>query len=181
MKETEKNKLMLDRFLNDLRSKDEEKMNKALDELQIHGNEQVISVLAEIYPETSHTFKHRIIDFLADVRKETFADAIIENIKNTTNEQTRTAFLSVIWSSRLDFSDYLNVFVDFAIHGQLDQAIECYTIVTTMEGPFSESILLEAKMNLKEHFSQFSKDEHRLTLLTEMMEKLNEFDQEIEF
>lgn len=181
MEEQHKNKKkdLVAKYIKELSSSDESKVENALEELMVHGNVRVISAFAEMYANSSKNIQHQILDFLADIRNEDAPNEIVKIIETTKDETVRTAFLSSIWSSSLDYSDHLNVFVKIAMEGRLEDAIECYTIISNMEGPFDEDVLLEAKMNLKSNFEQISSQEQRFPLLTEIMQKINEFDKEI--
>lgn len=177
-KSPKKNALVA-KLIIDLSSLDEAKMIKAIDELREHGDATVIDTLANVYAESTSRVKHLIVDLIGDIRFEEAAEALIKAVQQTNNEETRTAFLSAIWSSSLDFSDAIASIVELAINGRFEDTIECYTIIMNMAGPFDEDRLLEAKMNLKSNFESFSHHQQKFALLTDILQRLNEFDQEL--
>lgn len=167
-------------LITDLQSLEDKKFKDAIEALKSIGNHTVISDLAALYPSCNAEQKHLITDLLADVRDEESQDALMEVIMEISDAETRTALLSTVWNSSLDYSEYLLEFVKIVIQGDFMEAIECHTIIDNLEGPFDEDVVMEAKMIFKENLETLMRDEQKRLLISDIMVKLEDFDQSIE-
>ncbi len=179
-KKTENKKLKIAAAIEVLKSLDEKKFNTALDDLKTFGDDSVIAVLASLYGKCSHEQQLQIATFISDIRDEEVQNTLVEVILDEKDEATRVAFLSAIWSSGLDFSEYLHEFVRIAIKGTLLDAIECHTIIENLEGPFEEDVVMESKVFIKENMESILKDAQKGVLLGDILLKIEEFDQQLE-
>ena len=75
----------------------------------------------------------------------------------------------MIVNTKVDFSDYLDEFVQIAVEGNFMETLDCLTIIENLEGPFMEENILEAQLHLKSYLEQpGSKDEQKAQLLSEI-------------
>lgn len=179
-KKSENRKLKLAAAIEVLKSLDEKKFSSALDDLKMYGDDSIIAVLANLYSKCSHDQQLQITTFIADIKDEEAQNTLVETILDEKDEATRTAFLSAIWSSGLDFSEFLYEFVRIAIKGTLLDAIECYTIIENLEGPFEEDVVMGSKVFIKENMESILKDAQKGVLLGDILLKIEEFDQQLE-
>lgn len=170
----------LNELILDLQTLESTKFSSAIEGLKTFGNHTVIPVLAELYPKCDTDQKHQIVNLLIDVRDEESQDALMEVLMDLQDQETRIAFLSTVWNSSMDYSEYLVEFIKIVVKGDFMEAIECHTIIDNLEGPFDEDIVMEAQMILKENLETLMKDEQKRLLINDILLKLNDFDQSVE-
>jgi len=85
-----------------------------------------------------------ITKVLSFCTKDFVKTPIIETIKNiSSSNNTKASLLAVCWESGLDYSSYLDVFVDALITGNEIVAIEAYTLILEFakkDSPVKQSI-----------------------------------------
>ncbi|HRO76824.1 MAG TPA: hypothetical protein PLP27_11825 [Crocinitomicaceae bacterium] len=179
-KKEEARKTKLDTLVTALKSLDNTKFDTLLEELKVIGDTSVLAVFAEIYPQCTVEQQHKLIDFMADIREEDAQDALIDIILELKDEPTRVAFLSAVWNNSMDFSEYLLEFAKIAVSGSFLEAIECHTIIDNLEGPFEEYVVLDAKMLVTDKLQTVKDDVQKVLILSDILLKIEEFDQNIE-
>jgi len=179
-KEEKNRKVKLQRFVDDLRSLDKKKFKEAIEGFKMYGDSSVIAVLAEIYNKCSEEQKIQIVAFISDIRDEESPEVLMDAILNSKDEELRVALLSTIWNSTNDYNDYLNEFVRIAINGSFMEALECHTIIDNLPGPFDEATVMDAKIIIKENIRTLMDNEQKSHLLSDILLKIEEFDQQIE-
>lgn len=167
-------------LIDELKTLEDKKFTSALEGLKSFGDNSVIAVFAAIYPKCSSSQQHQLTDFLADIRDEESQDTLMDVLMELEDVPTRIAFLSTVWNSTVDYSDYLFEFVKIAIEGSVLELIECHTIIDNLEGPFDEDIVLEATVLLKENLEVLMQNADKRLLINDIMLKLEEFDQSVE-
>lgn len=90
----------------------------------------VIGIMAELYTATSETIiRAEIEKFFNDLKDQDLAVEVLSAIEESANEDIRNALLSSCWQSRIDYSDYIDYFIDYAISGSYINALDCLTVV----------------------------------------------------
>lgn len=179
-KKEETRKLKVNALVEDLKSGDNAKFDTAIEDLKIVGDTSVLNIFTEIYSQCTVEQQHKLIDFMADIREEDAQDVLIDIILELKDEPTRIAFLSAVWNNSMDFSEYLLEFAKIAVSGSLLEAIECHTIIDNLEGPFEEYVVLDAKMLVKDKLQTVKDDVQKVLILSDILLKIEEFDQNIE-
>jgi hypothetical protein len=96
-------------------------------------------------------------------------------------QEVRHILLSAIWNMKVDFSNYIDDFVEIATKGTFMEALDCLTIIENLEGPFLEEDILESQLHLKNYLeSNPPIDEQRAHLLSEIALKIKEIDMELD-
>lgn len=170
----------LKNLIEDIRSLDKKKFTAAIEAIKSHGDNSVISVFVEVFPKCSPEQKIEIFNLIADIRDEDAPEVIMDAILESDNEELRVHLLSTIWNSNGDYNDYLNNFVKIAIQGSFAEAIECHTIIDNLMGPFDEASIMDAKIFIKENMKIIVEDTQKSFLLSDILLKIEEFDQEVE-
>ncbi len=181
MAETKKQQ-KLNKIITDLNSNDEKKISKAVKSLEAHGNSTVIKPLSDcLLQEISRKNKTEIIELLCSLKDSSSRVELMEVLDDDKYLAIRQTILTVIWNTKIDFSDYIDEFVFIAIHGSFLEAIDCLTIIENLEGPFMEEDLLESESHLKNYMnSDAPKDEQRAFVLSEIALKLKDFNADVD-
>lgn len=172
----------LQSILNDLHSKDEKKVSKAIKSLESHGNAHAIKSLAEaLMNSDSQKNKTEIIELLSSLKDTSTVVEMIEVITDSAFLPIRQQLLTTIWNMKVDFSNYVDDFVEIAVKGDFMEALDCLTIIENLEGPFMEENILESQLHLKSYLEQpGAKDPQKAEILSEIAIKIREFNEDLQ-
>jgi len=102
-------------------------------EKDTYSEKHVISLLnylVELDEKEDKTTIIAITKVLSFCTKDFVRAPIVETLKNIDSSNAiKSSLLAVCWESGLDYSDYLDVFVDALIKGNEAVAIEAYTMI----------------------------------------------------
>jgi hypothetical protein len=150
-KETSANKKLV-ALIADLKNRDSKKQMTALKALRLHGNETVIESMLDLYLSTeSEEIREEIADILNTAKAAAVPAEIARIMGIPKYESLHQMLLISIWSSGLDYRDYLRNIIEAGINGKMMEALECITIVENIEGEISEDQLLDTILILKEY------------------------------
>ena len=170
----------LQSILSDLHSGDEKKVSKAIKSLEANGNSTVIRELAEcLLHTTSEVNKKEILELLSSLKDSSISVEMIEVIGDEHFLKVRQPLLSTIWNMKVDFSNYVDDFVQIAVEGDFLEALDCLTIIENLDGPFMEEDILECQLHLKNYLEKNIQDEQKAHILSEIAIKIKEFDQSL--
>jgi hypothetical protein len=115
---------------------------KTLDIIRKDGFAQYLPILADLYRRsTSDEVKDKISAIFQDIKDSDGIPIIIDLLCNTSHSELKSMLLTACWSSSLDFSSYLDAFIDVAMEGEYMQVFEVLTVVENFEyNPPKESI-----------------------------------------
>jgi hypothetical protein len=166
-------KAKMSALLTDLKSGNDKKISKALKGLQVHGDDDAILPIIEVWSNgvTEKTEK-AIIAFLGDIKSTGSAPIIIDVLLDNNFKEIHLPLLSTIWNSKVDYSEYLVDFVTLATQYDFMVTLECLTIIENLDGPFEEHHFLDAEIILREFAEkqqqEKSTDEKKLQLIGEL-------------
>ncbi len=164
MDKLKQNKLII----NKLQSKDIEEVLFALKELRNTGNKSLIPAVIELLAKhKSERVKKQITELLYDLKYQAAAPYIIDAIKSDNYKEIREQLLSVCWQSRLDFSEYVPVFIHYFITGNFNEAFEAFTVIDSMDAKIQEKLATESISKLKNQLSSIA--ENKKELLVELV------------
>ncbi len=144
----------------DLNSNDDKLVMKAIKAVRSKGNELIIPHLIQAgLSTTNEKIKSEVIAILFDLKSDQALVPMIEALNNPAFKAFRETLIASFWNSRLDASNYMDVFVKLAIEGDYMECLECLTVIENLEGPFEEGPVMESLIMLKEYFAQEVKDE----------------------
>jgi len=171
----------LQQWIKDLSAKEDAVFKNALESISANGDISVIEPIAGIMFKTGDRGrKYQLSEFFANIEKEAAKDELIRVIQELEVPEHQAELLNTIWNSRMDFSEFLVDFVDMAIDGTLEIAIECHTIIENMDGPFDEADILEAKLMIGSYDKHESRRPEKDFLIQDIMAFLERMDSELE-
>lgn len=168
-------------IISDLTSGNEQKFSTAISALQSIGTATLIPELSKLLrADLSEKNRNELIELFNDLKDTDAIPYIMELIRDDNNMDIRQLLLTTIWSSKLDYSAYLPDFVSIATEGDFMEALECLTIIENLEGPFSEQLILESQLHLRDYVQDNSpKDPQKSQIMSEIaifIKDLNEND-----
>ena len=164
-KDTQFNQILME-----LGTDDTKKISKAIKALEANGDPSVIKPLTEkLLSGVSEKNKKEILELFSSFKDSSVTAEMMDVIEDERYLSIRQLLLSTIWNTKVDFSDYLDEFVQIAVEGNFMETLDCLTIIENLEGPFMEENILEAQLHLKSYLEQpGSKDEQKAQLLSEI-------------
>ncbi|MDX2362069.1 MAG: hypothetical protein QNK23_14775 [Crocinitomicaceae bacterium] len=177
----EKKQQKLKQILLDLNSQDSKKISKAIKALEAHGDASVIKPLAKrLLDGVSNKNQEEIIELLSSLKDTSTCVEIIDVLDDEQYRPIRQLILTAIWNTKVDFSDYIDDFIEIAVEGNLLEALDCLTIIENLEGPFMEENILESLLHLKNYSeSDKPKDDQKAHILSEIAIVIRDIDQNL--
>lgn len=171
----------LQQWLDQLTQKEDSVFKNAVESLSAKGDISVIEPVAQVmFSEKNRSRKHLLTEFFANIEKADANGELMRVIETLENPMHQAELLNTIWNSRMDYSEYLSEFVDLAIDGNLEIAIECHTIIENLDGPFDEADILECKLILGSYDNHESRSPEKDLLIKDIKACLERMDAELE-
>ena len=148
-KSTGTKKAKIESLLLDVKSSNTAIVKTAFEGLKIVGEPSILHPIILELNTKNHTEKNALIlEFLACLKDRKARSVMMDLIQQAELKEYQQLLLSTIWNSPLDYTDYLEVFVDLALKGDFIITLECLTIIENLDGPFSEKSVMEAQVLL---------------------------------
>ena len=148
-KSTGTKKAKIESLLLDVKSSNTAIVKTAFEGLKIVGEPSILHPIILELNIKNHTEKNALIlEFLACLKDRKARSVMMDLIQQTELKEYQQLLLSTIWNSPLDYTDYLEIFVDLALKGDFIITLECLTIIENLDGPFSEKSVMEAQVLL---------------------------------
>jgi hypothetical protein len=159
----------VEELLKDLNTGEEAKVKQALKGFKVHGDISIISPLINHWSNSKNEIiNQEIASFINDLKQTDSAPIIMDAIRNSAYKNIKSALLNTIWNSKVDYSEHLAEFVNIAVDGNFMEALECLTIIESMEGPFKEHQFLDAKMKLSKYANTDRKNDEKAHIMSEI-------------
>jgi len=97
-----------------------------------------------------------------DLKSNAAAKFIVENIKLETDAATRQFLVSACWNNGLDYSAFLDVFVDVFIHDIFEISFDAFTVIENMTGFAERNLIMDEILKLKDAATHISADRQKL-------------------
>lgn len=150
-KETQKSKKIKD-LISGLSSKDEKTQVKSIKSLKIHGNETAIEPLVQLLSSSgSEDVKKEISDLLNTLKTTKVQASIIACLSNPKYKNCHQDLLISIWSTGLNYNQYMGEIATATVEGDLMEAIECITILENLEESLDEDQIMDALLIFKSY------------------------------
>ena len=142
----------LDKVLVDqLLSTDNNSQLHAIEIIQQNGNVHYVPVLLALYEKSKSTeVRKKITNLLNSIKDPKVAPIVIQQLQESKSEEIRSMLLTSCWSSGIDYSDYLPVFIDVILTGEYMTAFEALTIIDNIDGKFDKKVLTTYIQKVKE-------------------------------
>ena len=162
----------------DVNSDDPKSITKAVKFLERHGDSSVIITLAlRLLDGIPKKNKSEILELLCSLKDSSTTVEMMDIVGDDKFISIRQSILSTIWNTKIDYSDYLDDFVEIATKGDLLEALDCLTIIENLDGPFMEESVLESQLHLKNYLESVErKDDRRAYIISEIALKIKEID-----
>lgn len=121
-----------------------------LTELRETGEDYMLpTILNLLFSGRSEKLKNEVVNFLVDLKNKSSIDTIVEAIRQNKRSKDIHLLVSVCWQSRLDFTPYIDIFIDIMEYGNYQACLEAFTVIENMTKNLSGEQLSELKAKIK--------------------------------
>lgn len=157
-------------ILKQLASNDMEVVRSAIEQIKQEGDVSILPELLDILLQSQDTSViTNLTALLSDVKESDFKTILMDKLINAANETGKANLLRICWESAIDFSEYLDVFIDMLLNEDFITALEASTVIENLHGKIPEEKIHTA---IKRLASQ--KDEDKAFLLEDTILHLKE-------
>ena len=158
-------------ILKNLRSADDLLVLKTLGKLRSAGNLAYIPDLLKLLSKTSNELiEKELIGFLADIKKPGVIPLIVAGLKKPGLKTAHAGILSAIWQSGLDYSEYMDLFIQLFVEGDYLVALESFTVIEQSIEHLSDQEIAEERNHLLDGLDNVS--EYKKPLARELVNLL---------
>ena len=120
-------------ILKKINSGEDEKIAEAVREIQENGDLTIAGMLIDNLGQIQDQHLVTVIvNLLADIKDNNFKPLLIKQIRNTSIPQIKTELIQITWESSLDYSPYLDVFLDLLQQDDFLVAFEASCAIENM-------------------------------------------------
>ncbi len=106
---------------------------EAVQTIQESGDLNIAASLLDLLANIKDTHVITTIsNLLADIKETRFRELLIQKLQNTTDTNTQSILLRIIWESSLDYSPYLTTFLHLLQEENFAVAFEASTVIENM-------------------------------------------------
>ncbi|MBE9468776.1 MAG: hypothetical protein IMY72_10740 [Bacteroidetes bacterium] len=156
-------------LINGIKSDNAELVLSTLKEVRKEGSTAIIPELLLLLNNTNNEeIKKSITNLLNDLKDKKAVPHIIKAIKNKKYFNILHTLISSCWESGLDYSKYLNIFIDLCLTSEYLIALEAFTVIENMQEIVDENEKNIALKKLKDSII-LEKNNEKQTLLNELV------------
>jgi len=117
-------------ILKDLWSAEDLIVLKTLLKLRTAGNLTYIPDILKLLSQTrNELIEKELIRFLADIKEQGVVPLVVAGLKKPGLKTAHAGILSAIWQSGLDYSRYMDLFIQLFLEGDYLVALESFTVI----------------------------------------------------
>ena len=157
----------------ELKDSDEFEFDEELKSIREKGDVEMIPALVEfIEDETIDTHRrHKIAELLGDITTPSAREILIEAVNKLRGKPALAMVISSLWQSRLDFSQWLDIFVEIMFEEELYTAIEAVTLIENSLEKLDENQKTDLRNSIRDRII-LCEDETRKFLILDMLNNL---------
>lgn len=158
-----------------LQSTNTEEVLFTIKQLRNTGEPKVLPLLINLLDKSqSEKINESILGLLGDLKNKNCTPELVTALENKEYKQIHKDLLTTCWQSGLDYSDNIELFVDFFISGDFETSFEAFTILDNFEGQFEVEKMNQLIGKLKEKINDFkgSQKEGLFVELIHILERL---------
>ncbi len=157
----------------ELKDSDEFEFDEELKSIREKGDVEMIPVLVEFIEDEAIDIhrRHKIAELLGDITTPSAREILIESVNKLRGKPALAMVVSSLWQSRLDFSQWLDIFVEIMFDEELYTAIEAITLIENSLEKLDENQKTELRNSIRDRII-LCKDETRKFLILDMLNNL---------
>lgn len=102
----------------------------ALHEIRISGSVRMIPYIVDLLVSShKNAVKNNILNLICDIKTQEAVPYLVESIERLESGDYYPQYIAACWQSGLDFSAYLQIFVNVFIRADYQTALEAFTVI----------------------------------------------------
>lgn len=162
-------------YIKTLKSENEKLVVKAIDDLRKEGENELLYNLISLYQHSDNkNIKDKVAALFCDLKNQESAPYVVDIIEDDSFSESKPMLVSSCWQSRLDYADYLEVFIKLTITAPFLVAFEAFTVIENIES----KVTRERKSELIDYTKSLLHNvpEENLSLAGEIPQLIEQFD-----
>ncbi|MBI9068190.1 MAG: hypothetical protein JEZ09_12930 [Salinivirgaceae bacterium] len=121
-------------LIKDLFAVDKKIVTKAITDIRNHGNNELLKALIKLYDKNDDKeLRNTIAGVFNDLKDQKAGELIIQSIRENSNKDVKKMLISSCWQSRLNYMDYLELFIDIVLCEDFILSFEAFTVIENIE------------------------------------------------
>nr|WP_320119114.1 hypothetical protein [uncultured Marinifilum sp.] len=139
------------KLISDLQSKDIKIVSKSISQLREEGKPDDIELIFDLLlNQKDEDIRDILLKFLGDIKDKKAGLIFVTAIKNEKYLPIRKMLIELCWQSSIDFSSFVDVFVDILIQSDFEIAFEAFTVIENFTGKIDEDLKILQQDKLKD-------------------------------
>jgi len=163
-------------LIKQLQSSDANLVKETIQQLRFEGNNEMLLPLANLYANSQNNeIKQELYSLFSDLKNQASAEYIISFLKLKELESIKEPLLSTCWQSRIDYSAFLEYFIDLVCHEPFSIAFEAFTVIENLES----KVTVERKNELLAYIKSVikSSDAKNKVLVDDLISIIEQYDE----
>jgi len=149
------NKEWESKVIDDLFSKDDDKVRKGILALQENPQSHFVMPLISVFIHSAPgELKDELRDVLNTLKVPGFEAEFMKALRNSEWKNHHGQILAFLWNCGGNPKEYVKELIEIGIAGGMETILECYSVLEVMDGPLSEEQLIESQTYLHEQYKQ---------------------------
>jgi hypothetical protein len=149
--------------LKDLWSADDKLVLQTIHKLRTTGNLTYVPDLLRLLGQApSEPVEKELVRFLADIKDPLVIPMIVNGLQNAEEKPSLAGILSAIWQSGLDYSKYIDLFIQLFLDGNYLVALESFTVIEQSIEHLSDEEMTDNRNRLLAGLDRVSEDKKPL-------------------
>ena len=137
-------------ILKKLGSNDIELVTEAIEQIKTEGDLSIVPELLDILLQCKEpVIITHITSLLSDIKDSGFKTILMEKLIQAANNSEKPNLLRICWESAIDFSEYMDIFLDILLKDDFISALEASTVIENLSDNLSEVKIKEAIERIK--------------------------------
>lgn len=154
-----------------LNSNDVALVKEAIEEIKREGDLTIVPELLELLLHCPNTeIVTPVTTLLSDIKDSNFKQLLIDKLASVTSDVGKSNLLRICWESAIDFSEYLDLFVDILVKDDFISALEASTVIENLSGNMNNDRIRQAINRL----NQTSPTDDKAFLIEDTLHHLEE-------
>ena len=157
----------------ELKDSDDTEFENEINSIREKGDVEMIPALVEFIKDEAIDMlrRHKIAELLGEITTISAREILIESIDSLRGKPALAIVISSLWQSRLDFTPWLNIFVEIMFDEELYSAIEAITLIENSVEKLDDNQKSELRNSIRDRLIM-CKDETRKFLILDMLNNI---------
>ena len=110
-----------------------------INELRDQGNDNLLEILCQIYIDNEdREIRTSIFQLFCDLKSQKSTEYVMQLIQNANYKVAKQMLISSCWQSRLNYSNFLEIFILMVITESFEISFEAFTVIENLDVPLEE-------------------------------------------